>query len=245
MITRPLQILVIGLIFLFVGVASAAAYFELLPVPGSAPSIYDDFAWNSTANGFWHVNAYGAKAEIKHSILTLKGDSIELDRRVQTDPFETVVMARVRGVAFHKFALGLGLYHAGTISLEFDNDGVKCGRGTDFGWRIDIMKKWAPPPAGAWFYLGVDVVNPYPDPRKTPKDYSLAKPVKLRCSIWDTNGRLVATDLVKTPPPNAHYVGLDEAYMRTWDSDNTYQIDWIYAGPPSGNPAKGVLQRPA
>lgn len=243
--SRPLPIVIIAVIFLFVGVASASAFFEFLPDPGSSPSIFDDFNWSSTSNGYWHQNAYGATARIKDSLLTLSGDSIELDRRVQTDPYRTVIVAKVRGIQFHKFSLGIGVYHAGTVGLEFDNDGVKCGRGTDQGWQIDIMKAWTKPPANQWFYLGVDVKNPYPDPATIPQNDALLKPITLRCSMWDSTGHLVATDVASNPVPNTHYVGLDEAYMRTWDSGNLYQIDWFYAGPPSGNPARSFLQRPA
>lgn len=242
---RPLPIVIIAIIFLFVGVASASAFFAFLPDPGSSPSIYDDFNWSSTANGYWHQNAYGATARIENSLLTLTGDSIELDRRVQTDPYETVIIAKVRGIQFHKFSLGIGIYHAGTVGLEFDNDGVKCGRGTDQGWQIDIMKAWTKPPVNQWFYVAVDVKNPYPNPATMPQNETDIKPVTLRCSMWDSAGHLVATDIASNPVPNTHYVALDEAYMRTWDSGNLYQIDWFYAGPPSGNPGRRFLQRPA
>jgi hypothetical protein len=46
----------------------------------------------------------------------------------------------------------------------------------------------------------------------------------------------------KTPPPNAHYVSFDEVFMRTWDSPNEYQVDWFYAGPPSGNPGNAIFK---
>lgn len=244
MMGRPLQIVIIAVIFLFVGVASASAFFEILPDPGSGPSIYDDFNWSSTANGYWHQNAYGATARIADSILTLSGHMIELDRRVQTDPNETVIVAKVRGISFHKFSLGIGVYHAGTVGLEFDNDGVKCGRGTDNGWQVDVMKAWTKPPVNQWFYLAVDVINPYPNPATIPQDSTTLKPITLRCSIWNSAGRLVSTDVASNPVPNTHYIALDEAYMRTWDSGNDYQVDWFYAGPPSGNPARLFLQRP-
>lgn len=230
---------VIALIFLFVGVAGAAAVFEYMPNAGSAPSIFDDFKWNSTANGFWHVNATGATATVKDSLLTLKGDTIELDRRVQTDPYSTVLLAKVRARQFDKFDIGIGAYHAGTITLEFDADGVKCGWGSDLGWEIGIMKQWSPPPFNQWYYLRMDVGNPYPNVpnpvlAKIPPEK--LKPVNMRCSVYDSAGHLIATEVPKDPPPNAHYVSLDEAFLRTWDSHNDYQIDWYYVGPPSGIP---------
>jgi hypothetical protein len=252
-VNRPIvRAAVLALISLLLGVAAAAAVFAYIPDPGSAPSIFDDFKWDSTANGFWHVNAIGSHADIKKSILTLSGDSIELDRRVQTDPNQTVVVARVRGIHFHKFGLGEGVYHAGTLGLEFDDDGIKCGRGSDAGWRVDIMKKWsaATAPAGQWFYLEISVTNPYPNV----KDYNRAEqlveakklkkltPVTLTCSWYDDSGHLLGRTTPHNPPPNAHYVGIDEVFMRTWDSKNDYQIDWFYAGPPSGNPAQGFLR---
>lgn len=236
---------VIALMFLFLGVAGAAAVMAYIPDPGSAPSIFDDFAWSSTANSFWHVNPVGATATIKNNMLTLKGDSIELDRRVQTDPYVTTVMARVRATHFHKFAIGLGIYHAGTISEEFDDDGVKCGRASDFGYRIDIVKPWKPPPTGQWFILRLDAINPYPNPADYAKvqnlDPSKWKHVRVTCSLYDSTGRLIASISPTKPYTNTHYIGLDEAYVRTWDSQNDYQVDWFYSGPLSGIPAEARL----
>ncbi|GAC1323479.1 MAG: hypothetical protein NVS2B16_06370 [Chloroflexota bacterium] len=236
-------VIVVAMIAAFVGVAGAAAAFAWIPSPGSGPSIYDDFNWVSTANGFWHLNGAGADATIKHSILTLRGNSLELDRRVQTDPTETVVSARVRGLGFHKFGLGLGVWHAGTIGMEFDDDGVKCGRASDYGYQVDFLKAWSRPPIGKWLYLEMKVRNPYPDPTKIPKvDDKLLKRVQLTCSIYDDTGKLIATDRATNPPPNTHYVGLDEAYLRVWDNQNRYQVDWYYAGPPKGNPLNGIVK---
>src|SRR5947209_3874108 len=214
---RILRMAVIALILLLLGGALGAAVVFAIPDPGSAPSIYDDFNWSSTANGFWHVNPVGATARIKGGLLTVSGHSVELDRRMQTDPKSTVVVARVRGRKFDKFALGLGVYHAGTISLEFDSDGLKCGRGTDHGWQVDIVKSWTTPPAGKWVYLGIRVVNPYPDPKVLAKlgdiDPSKMKPVTITCSIWDTSGKLLASDTPTDPKPNGHYAALDETYI--------------------------------
>lgn len=240
-----LRVAVLTLIFFFLGIASAAAVFVYLPDPGSAPAVYDDFKWSSTANGFWHVNAIGARAEIKHSLLTLSGHSIELDHRLQTDPNQTVVAAKVRGLHFHKFGIGIGVYHAGTVGLEFDDDGAKCGRGTDFGWRIDFIKAWTTPPVNQWMYVEVAVTNPYPNPKDLQRAEKLdnpkkLKPITLTCSIYDANGNLIASSSPKDPPANTHYVGLDEVFMRTWDSGNDYQVDWFYAGPASGLPAMGT-----
>ena len=236
---------VIALIFLALGVACAAAVLAYLPDPGSAPAIFDDFNWSSTSNGFWHVNAIGATAPIKNGVLTLKGDSIELDRRLQTDPKQTVVIAKVKATHFHKFGMGIGIYHAGTMGLEFDDDGVKCGRGTDFGWKIDVMKGWTLPPVNQWFYLKLVVNNPYPNP----KDLQWAelhlpavKTVTITCSVFDSHARLLARMTPVNPPPNGHYVSLDEVFMRTWDSGNDYQVDWFYAGPPSGIPGPVSLR---
>lgn len=248
--SRPAtRVAVLAVIFFFVGVGTTAAGLAAIPDPGSAPSIYDDFSWSSTANGFWHVNAVGATAVIKDSLLTLRGHSIELDRRVQTDPYETVAVAKVRGIHFHKFDIGIGAYHAGTIGIEFDDDGVKCGRGTDFGWKIDFMKAWQHPPAGQWFYLEIAVTNPYPTKEALQRAEDLAekgkklKVSRVTCSMYDSGGHLVTTMTPMVPPPNAHYVGLDEAFLRTWDSGNDYQVDWFYTGPPSGIPASANLAR--
>jgi hypothetical protein len=231
---------IVCLIMLFLGGAIGGAVVWAIPDSGSAPSIFDDFNWSSTANGFWHVNPVGATARIAHGLLTVSGDSIELDRRLQTDPNATVVVARLRGLSFHKFALGLGVYHSGTISLEFDSDGVKCGRGTDHGFRIDFVKAWNPPPNGKWFYAGIRVVNPYPNPADLAKlanvDADKLKPVTITCSLWDGSGKLLGSVTPTDPKPNTHYAALDEAYLRTWDSNNKYQVDWIYAGPISGLP---------
>lgn len=243
--SRPfLRIAVIALIFFLVGVAAAAMVFAYLPDPGPSPAVYDDFKWSSTSNGFWHVNASGAQAIIKHSLLTLTGDSIELDRRMQTDPNMTVVVAKVRGRHFHKFGLGIGVWHAGTVGLEFDDDGAKCGRGTDYGWKVDFLKGWKPPPTNRWFYLAVAVKNPYPKSEDLKRAEQLAdktgkklKPVTLTCSLYDAAGQLVASVTPTYPQPNAHYVGFDEVFMHTWDGRNDYQVDWFYAGPVSGVPA--------
>src|SRR5690348_16423385 len=131
---------VIALVFFFLGVASWAGAMALVPNPGSPPGIYDEFNFSSTANGYWHVNPLGGTAAIKDGRITLAGHSIELDHRLQTDPHQTVVVAKVRGLGWDNFAVGLGLYHSGTVSIEFDSDGIKCGRGTTFGWRIDYLQ---------------------------------------------------------------------------------------------------------
>src|SRR5436305_14319762 len=90
------RLLIIGAICLFVGIASGAVAMALVPNPGTPPSIYDDFAWSSTADGFLHVNAIGAAAEIKHNLLTLSGHDVELDRRLQTDPRSTGLWTKER-----------------------------------------------------------------------------------------------------------------------------------------------------
>jgi hypothetical protein len=237
--------IVLALIFLFLGAAAATAAYWDVPSPGSVPAIYDDFRWSSTANGFWHVNAIGTTVRIKHSLLTLKGNTVELDRRIQTDPYETVVVAKVRGIHFHRFGLGIGVYHAGTIGLEFDDDGVKCGRGTDYGYYADPFKVWKVPPARQWFYLTLDVINSYPNNVKIPNNPNAKlKPIIMTCSIYDQNGKLLGSMVPTVPPPNAHYIGFDEVYIRTWDAGNDYQLDWFYAGPASGNPAKYLLHGP-
>jgi hypothetical protein len=241
---RPVFAIVLGLVTLFLGIAAASLVMFYLPDPGSAPSIYDDFNWSSTSNGFWHVNPFGGHAIIKDGTLTLRGDTIELDRRIQTDPVKTAVVMKVRGLSFRRFSFGLGVYHAGTMGVEFDDDGMKCGRGTNYGFQIDIMKAWTKPPVGRWFYLTVSVVNPYPPPKPIPANDDNLKPAIIRCSMFDSSGKLLVTDVASNPPPNTHYVGLDEAYMRTWDTNNAYQIDWMYAGPTSGIPDRSKLRGP-
>jgi hypothetical protein len=237
----------VAIIFLSLGAAGTAAVVGFVPDAGSAPSIYDDFSWDSIANSFWHVNADGATATIKHSLLTLIGHSIELDRRVQTDPNETVISARVRGIQLHKFGIGIGVYHAGTVAEEFDNDGIKCGRGTDHGWQVDYVKGFLVPPNGQWFTLRIAVINPYPNPKAQQKasqlDPSKRKKTTVLCTAWDASGHLIAAVNAKDPVPNTQYVGLDEAFFRTWDSGNNYQLDWFYAGPPSNDPTR-VLPQP-
>lgn len=235
-----IRVVVIAAIFFFVGVASSAAYFAALPGPASTPGFFDEFNDAATTQAFWHVNSYGAKISVHHSALTMKGDTLELDHRIQTDPKQTIIIARVRGIQLHKFALGFGVYHAGAIALEFDNDGVKCGRGTDHGWKIDYLQAFARPPIGTWYYLELGVINPYPNVKHfTPK---MKKGLKLVCAIYDSNGRLMARVVPNDPAPTGHYNGLDEAYLRTWDSGNLYQVDWVYAGPPSGNPVGSILR---
>ena len=126
-----LRTIAVAAIFLLLGVAGTAGVVAAIPDPGSPPSIYDDFQWSSISNGFWHVNTYGSTARIERSRLILSGHRMELDKRVQTDPYETVIAARVRGVSLYKFSIGLGVYHSGTVSMELDNDGIKCGYGSD------------------------------------------------------------------------------------------------------------------
>jgi hypothetical protein len=235
------RLLAVGLIVLFLAVGTTMAVMALVPEAGSPPSIFDDFKWSSTSSGFWHVNAVGASASIKNSFLTLKGDSIELDHRIQTDPHVMVVAAKVRGIDFHKFGLGIGVFHAGTIGMEFDDDGVKCGRGSDYGWKVDYVKGWTVQPTNQWFYLELAVTNPYPvtfDTSNIPK--KKLKHVTVRCALFDASGNLINEVTAKNPPPNANYAALDEAFVRTWDSGNQYQVDWFYAGPPSGDPLNGV-----
>jgi hypothetical protein len=242
---RVLQVFVIALIALCLGVAGTAAVLASIPDTGSAPSIFDDFNWSSISNRFWHVNAYGADGIIKGGTLTLKGDSIELDRRVQTDPYRTVVSAKIRALSFDKFGLGLGIYHSGTLGMEVDTDGVKCGRATDHGYQVDVFEPWTRAPVGKWLYLYMDVVNPYPDPKVLEKlgnvDFDKLKKVTLHCAVYDAGGHLLSKDTAKDPPPNSHYVALDEAYVRTWDSNNDYQLDWFYAGSPAGDPLNGLV----
>jgi len=248
-VSRPVwRLAVVALVFLFLGVAASAAAFALIPNPGSAPGIYDDFKWSSTDNGYWHVNEYGATATIKDSILELKGNSIELDRRLQTDPNETVVVARVRAFHLRKFQIGIGVYHAGTVAMELDDDGAKCGRGTDHGWKVDFVKAWSTPPEGKWFYMSIAVINPYPKPEVLAKleaqnvDAAKLKPVTIHCSLYDARGNLIAMATPTDPRPNTHYQALDEVFLRTWDDHNNDQVDWFYAGPPSGNPGRAIFK---
>ena len=240
-----LQLGLVAVIALCIGIAGTAAVLAYIPDSGSPPSVYDDFSWSSTANGYWHVNADGAAAHISSGLLTLSGHSIELDRRLQTDPKETVVAARVQGQSFNKFALGIGVYHAGTVSLEFDTDGMKCGRGTDHGYQVDFVKSWKRPPLGQWIYLQLRVVNPYPNPKVLQQLGDISsdklKKVKLTCSAYDEHGKPLGRSIPTNPPANTHYVALDEVFMRTWDSHNLYQVDWFYAGPPSGNPLNRLV----
>lgn len=242
--SRPaLRIAAIALIAFFLGIGAAAAVMAFIPNQGSPAAIYDDFGFSSTQNGYWHENPVGATARIKHSLLTLSGDAIELDHRLQSDNFLTVMSLKIRGTQFHKFGFGLGVFHAGTLGMEFDNDGAKCGRASDFGWRVDFLKAWATPPTGQWFYLQITVKNPYPykpPPPHTPK--AKYKHVTLTCSIYDSSGHLIARSVPTDPPPNTNYAALDEAFMRTWDSGNKYQIDWVYAGPASGDPLRVVTK---
>lgn len=246
---RYLPVIVIALICTLLGAAIATVVLVSLPSPGTPPAIYDTFAWNSTRDGFWHVHAYGASTVVDNSRLTLEGNSIELDRLLQTDPKTTIVVARVRGVSFHKFAIGIGSYHNGTITTEFDNDGAKCGWGSGQGWQVAFIKGWAVPPVGKWFYVEVRVVNPYPG--WTPQQLSTLnsqteKAPVITCALFDSSGKLIGAVTPTAPAfglSNAHYVALDEAFMRTWDSQNDYQIDWFYAGPPSGLPMHLVLPK--
>jgi hypothetical protein len=229
----------LALIFLLVGVALAALALAYIPDPGSPPSIFDDFRWSSTENGYWHVNAVGASASISHSVLPLSGDSIELDHRIQTDPVTTVVSVKVRGLKFHKFGMGIGVFHAGTVGMEFDDDGVKCGRASEYGWKIDYLKSWRSPPVGKWYYLEMSVTNPYPhakDTSKIPKDK--LKPVKMVCSLYDASGKLLSVVNAVYPPPATNYDALDEVFVRTWDTNNEYQVDWVYSGPRAGDPIR-------
>jgi hypothetical protein len=245
-----LQTLTIGLIALLLGVAGTAAVMASIPGSGSPPSIFDDFNWNSTANGFWHVYSDGGTATIKDGMLTLTGHTIELDRRVQTDPYATYMTVRVRARHFYKFGFGLAVYHAGSIGIEFDNDGVKCGRGTDHGYKTDVFKTWTPDtaPVDQWLYVRLKVVDPYPNPtpaeleRISNLDASQLKPVTEICSVYDSTGHLLGETNANDPVPNTHYVGLDEAYMRTWDSSNDYQVDWVYVGSDAGDPIHGVVR---
>jgi hypothetical protein len=231
-----LRWLAIGIIGVLLGAFATTAVAAFVPNRGSPPSLYDDFRWSSISNGFWHVNVDGGTAAIVDGILTLEGAQAELDHRIQTDPNKTVIVARVRGLSFYKFALGLGSTAGGTVSLEFDNDGFRCGRGTDSGWTVDDMKLWTTPPKGQWFYLKVSVWNPYPGVVTLP--IKPKRHVVLTCSVYDGSGHRIAFDRPTKPPSNMRYPGIDEAYLRTWDADNRYQVDWVYAGPVSGDPTR-------
>lgn len=235
-----LRVLIIGVIGVLIGVFLTAVAAAFVPNPGSAPSVYDDFRWSSISNGFWHVNEDGGQAAIVDGILTLSGAQAEMDHRIQTDPNRTVIVARVRGLKFFKFALGLGSYHGGTVSLEFDNDGFRCGRGTDNGWQVDDMKLWKTPPTGTWYYLKVAVWNPYPGVTTLP--IKPKKAVVLTCSVYDTSGHRVAFNRPRKPPTNIRYPGIDEIYLRTWDTHNRYEVDWVYAGPESGDPTRSLVR---
>ncbi len=116
---------------------------------------------------------------------------------------------------------------------------------TDHGYRIDPVTMWTNPPLNQWFYLYMVVVNPYPNPAVLAKlgnvDYSQLKPVTLHCAAYDAKGNLIKYVTASNPPPNTHYAALDEAYVRTWDSQNDYKVDWFYAGPPAGDPLNALV----
>lgn len=238
-----LRVAALVLIGLLLGVFVEAAVFAVVPSAGEPPSVYDDFRWSSISNGFWHVNEDGGYAAIVNGTLTMSGAQTEIDHLLQTDPNKTVIVAKVRGLSLYKFALGLGSYHGGTVSLEFDNDGFRCGRGTDAGWTVDDMKLWKIPPTGKWFYLRVLVENPYPGITKLPPKPK--NPVVLTCSVFDSAGRRIAYDRPLNPPSNIRYPGIDEIYLRTWDYNNKYQVNWVYAGPVSGDPTRSFGRAPA
>jgi hypothetical protein len=218
------------------GVAIAAVAFASVPEAGSAPSIYDEFNWSSIANRYWHLSADGGGASISNGHLRIHGDTVELDRRLQTDPRETVVAVKIRPSQMHRLAFGLGEYRSGSVGLEFDDDGIKCGRQAVQGWRVDFLKAWSKPPLGQWFYLVVKARNPYP--RVSNLSVAQTKPISLTCAAYDAHQRLIASVSPSSPPSKVHYAGLDQVYIRTWDSRNDYALDWIYAGPASGSPVK-------
>lgn len=233
---RATRIAVIGLIFLFLGAAGAATVFAFIPNPGSPPSIFDDFKWSSISNGYWHVYALGGKPTIRSSILTMRGDTMEMDHRLQTDPYRTVVVVRIRASHFGKFAIGLGAYHSTAVSFEFDLDGAKCVRPSDQGTQIDVLRPWTVPPTHRWFYLALSLTNPYPN--VTTLTPSMTKPPTVACSLYGAGKQLLVSDRPVTPPTELHYAAIDEVSMRTWDTGNDYQVDWIYAGPASGSPLR-------
>ena len=88
--------------------------------------------------------------------------------------------------------------------------------------------------------------NPYPNPedygRIRAKDPELLKPVTLQCAAYDAAGRLVGKVVPRNPPPNANYPSFDMVHISMWDSGNHYEVDWIYAGPPSGSPLRRILR---
>lgn len=235
-----LRVVIIGLIGVLLGVFAAAVAFAFVPGPGNAPSVYDDFRWSSISNGFWHVNEDGGQATIVNGIMTLAGAETEVDHAFQTDPYRTVMVAKVRGLSFYKFDIALGSYHGNTVSLEFDNDGFRCGRGTDNGWTVDDMKLWKTPPTGKWFYLKLSLVNPYPNVVNLPT--KPAKSVPVTCTVYDASGHQVAHDVAIHPPSNLRYPGVDQMSMRTWDNNNKYQVDWVYAGPVAGDPTRSFAR---
>lgn len=241
-----LRFALVAFLALCLGVAGTATALALIPNAGSPPSIYDDFNWSSTANGYWYLRTYGATARLANSLLTIKGNNAELDKRFQTDPNQTVVSARLRASFFHKMGIGMGSYHSGTIGLEIDSDGIKCGRGTDFGYRVNPVVSWVKQPTGRWFYVRISVVNPYPTIEAQRAAANLPpeklKRPTIRCSAWDAGGKLLGTVAANNPVPNTNYASIDEAYIRTWDSFNNYQVDWVYAGPPSGDPLNRVVR---
>jgi hypothetical protein len=171
-----------------------------------------------------------------NGILTLQGAQTEMDHMFQTDPNKTVMVAKVRGLSFYKFDIALGSYHGNTVSLEFDNDGFRCGRGTDNGWTVDDMKLWTTPPTGKWFFLKLSIVNPYPNVVNLP--IKPAKSVPLTCSVYDAAGHRIAYDKPTEPPTNLRYPGVDQISLRTWDTHNKYQVDWVYAGPEAADPTR-------
>jgi hypothetical protein len=234
--------IVAAVILLLLGSAAGAAAVWAIPNEGSPPSIFDSFAYSSTGSGYWHVNADGAHAIIADGTLNMVGNSIELDHRLQSDPYSTVAVAKIRASSFDRFALGLGLYHSGTITFEFDVDGAKCGRGSDVGYAVDFVKPWNPPPLNTWFYAGIRIKNPYPNPtpallrKLSNEDSDLWKPVTISCELWNSAGQKIAEITPTTPRPNTHYASIDEAFMRTWDDKNNYTVDWFYAGPPAAIP---------
>lgn len=237
---RALQGAVVAVIFLFLGVATAAAVLAFIPNPGSPPSVFDDFNFASTSNGFWHVDTTGGTVTIKDSVVTMSGAMTELDHRLQTDPHRTIVVVKIRGLKFGKFAIGLGQYKADTVGLEFDNDGAKCTWPTQGGESVQILKGWKRPPAGQWFYLVLSVTNPYP--RVQTLTSSMTKPIEIACTAYDASGRPLNPALPAPMASNVHYAGFDQVYIRTWDSGNRYQIDWLYAGPASGNPVSRLMR---
>jgi hypothetical protein len=228
------RIRLMGLTVVCILLGVAIASFAVASTPGpSIPSyVFDNFQSDTISSGEWHVAQSFGHYAVTNGMLHLWGRAVAIERSLRMNPIRTVAIVRVRPWRATIFGMSLKSWDGKAISVELDDQGLKCGRSTQNNWQPVIFVSWplrhqAPWFTGRWFTLELVVQH---------------HPFHVTCLAYDAQGLLIGDWTFRhfTFP----YGNLSLLALGTMNGGNNYDITSIYAGPTSGAPGLGLSQAP-